>query len=706
MQIDKNNKKQSIFGNIISHVKDTVDLYDELACIRMQSKQVSRYKKCRHDKNKFAIDMMGTYDESRITLYYTFENLPKELDRNYRNIIRSACRKGVHASFIDKSVTNKINWESPEIESRRRALKIVSDDMDNKDVDPFNYWNNVDALDSQEWVKESLIYLADATKKRNCRTFSVACMMVITGVRSRDFNASVHDIEDICKNTLGINAVRVLYDVPDVLQCFSPFTTSFVYDTKKRISTFLLTDETYALMNSYEQGILGSRGIYFGTDIISKFPVLKKVKNTAESTENWLITAESEGGKSVMVKTVSLEMLAQGFYGTIMDVEGDEYAPLANLLSYESKVVVLNMGEGSGKYFDAVEILCSGIEKIDKDAKKSSIDFTVATFRVLLGKEYDISIWADAIINDALALLYADNNVTNDMSTWGNSAGLTYFDVYKYMSKLKETVKDKPKEYYREIGTCVTILSKYFESWGTRGDLFNTRVKIKDIMDAELVVCSFGMAGKSPDSVDAIQMALMGLSAAQISQQRSVFCKAKGLFNFKVWEEFQRWSAFKGSVNTIGVAVTGGRKLGDINIIVTNKVSELLEDDRFGIMTNLSSYLIGGISSKVVREHLCEQLSIPDMLPELDKIAMVTSNTKNTDVGTISADDESVYKHAFVCCLDNSEYAVVKVQLPDFLIKSDLFRTGVEINDTLDNGVVSDNENKLNHVMSEPKESE
>ena len=55
-------------------------------------------------------------------------------------------------------------------------------------------------------------------------------------------------------------------------------------------------------------------------------------------------------------------------------------------------------------------------------------------------------------------------------------------------------------------------------------------------------------------------MALAQLSAANISYIRSVFSKAQGKFNFKVWEEFQRWGAFPGSATTIKTAITGGRK--------------------------------------------------------------------------------------------------------------------------------------------------
>ena len=200
---------------------------------------------------------------------------------------------------------------------------------------------------------------------------------------------------------------------------------------------------------------------------------------------------------------------------------------------------------------------------------------------------------------------------------------------------------------------------------------------VSDIAEADLVVCSFGMAGKATHAIDETQLALMQLSAAQISHQRSIFSKAKGKFNFKVWEEFQRWGKFPDSDKTIGVAVTGGRKLGDTNIIITNVVKELLDDDRFGIFSNKTSFMIGSIDDNQVREELAERLSIPNMKIELDNIASAhkTDDTfKNSSGGS-----SSIYRFGFLLGLDSSKYGVTKMIIPRDMAKSDLFRTGVKV---------------------------
>jgi hypothetical protein len=184
------------------------------------------------------------------------------------------------------------------------------------------------------------------------------------------------------------------------------------------------------------------------------------------------------------------------------------------------------------------------------------------------------------------------------------------------------------------------------------------------------------MAGKSPQSIDEVQLALMQLSAAQLSHQRSIFSKSCGKFNFKLWEEFQRWGKFPDSDKTLGVALTGGRKLGDVNIIITNVVKELLDDDRFGIFGNITSFLAGAIGEEKVRTEFCDRLSVPKMKPEMDLLASAKKNDEELDGRSSS---ESLYSHAFLCGLDRSKYGIVKMLIPPDIARSLIFKTGVDL---------------------------
>ena len=665
----RNGKRKFTLGEKIHNV---FNLYDELIFCKLVHRDSSKCRYISPSHGFIGVDFLGTYDGDNIAFYYTVSTFPKEIFIDWKDRLRSECKNGVRLTFLNNIRLHSIPWESPQMISRLRTMQYVREQELEKDINAYNMHKNIKDLSRQRWIEDSLLYLAEADKTRGRALFKSTEFMIISGPRGEDFDDSVKLIEEYAKH-IGIGLSRIMYEIPDTLDYFSPFShrpNRHVIDT---VPTVVLTDEIMARFNSYNQGTLGKSGVYFGTDVYSKFPVLKVVKPKEDTAENWLITAETGGGKSFLVKALLLQLLALGYNGTIMDIEGFEYIPMANFVSHNSKVEVINMGEGNGKYFDPLEIAQeTGIEDIDRDAKQLSVNFTLSIFKVLLGKTFDERLLMQTVLDDAVTETYKDVGVTEDRSTWHLSKNLSLHDVYETLGRLDYFRDGGEGEYMETVRLARAVLSKYFDADGTRSSMFKERIRVGEIIDADLVICSFGMAGKSPQSVDEIQLALMQLGAAQLSHQRSIFSKSQGKFNFKLWEEFQRWGKFPDSDKTLGVALTGGRKLGDVNIIITNVVKELLDDDRFGIFGNITSFLAGAIGDEKVREDFCDRLSIPKMKPEMDRLVI----NRRSDVGDRS---EQLFSHAFLCGLDRDKYGIVKMLVPETLSKSALFKTGVDL---------------------------
>ena len=122
--------------------------------------------------------------------------------------------------------------------------------------------------------------------------------------------------------------------------------------------------------------------------------------------------------------------------------------------------------------------------------------------------------------------------------------------------------------------------------------------------------------------------------------------------------------------------------MGDINIIITNKVVDMLRDDRFGVFSNITSFAIGAIGDAQVRAELCERLSIPTMLPDLDAIH---NNNKQLDRYVMgNGVGQSPYLKAFLIGLDKTAYTVSRMSIPKDWANSPLFRTGI----TMEKGAV------------------
>lgn len=664
------------------------------------NKNDSNYPKLR-DYNLYSDGSNLFSGKDNVTYFYTIDGYPKELQINFKESIRQEARDGVRISFISTFENTRVEWGSAQMRSKLKTWKTI--DEDSTDVDEFNYRENIKLLDNNTWRKQSLLYLSDAEIRRKRKLFKYRTMMIISGKRGDAFNTTIREVLNTCSSA-GIKITRVEGDLPDFLRSFSPFSLELNMNVLKKVGNTTIPDELLARFSSYDQGKVGKRGMYWGTDIFSGFPVFKEVKKNVVDAENLLITAETGGGKSFFVKGLLIQFLGNPkFNGTIMDIEGFEYLFLAGFIANYDSVVVLNMAEGTGSYFDPVEINVTGDEELDKDMFAFSKSFTLAVLKTLLGKNLIENDWSSVIVNDAVSKTYASRGVTMEPETWGNSKGLTLFDVYENMKSLYKEVlnvdgtrKDlgglysdmykedeefvqaykKNKGYRNALDLVIAKLSAYFEpleKGGTRSDVFKSRVSLADIRDAKLVVCSFGMAGKSADMVDPVQMSLSQLSAANISHIRSLFSQAKGKYNFKLWEEFQRWGAFPDSEKTITTALTGGRKLGDVNIIVTNWVRKLLDDDKFGIFGNTTSFAIGAIDDSETREMLCKRLSIPLLQQDLDRIVTGKGNNES-----FASDEEvtSIYDKAFLVRLDKSVTTITKMIMPEHIAKSSIFRTG------------------------------
>lgn len=630
-----------------------------------------------------------------ITYYYTIDGYPANIPIDFRDVIRSEARDGIRVSFVSTFEPTRVDWGSPQMRSKIKTWKTIESSSD--DVDAYNYRETINLSDSMVRRKESLIYLSDAEIRRKRNLFKYRTLMVVSGSRGENFDKTIAEINSYCSR-IGIIITRVDNHLFSFLRAFSPFSLELTGDILREVGNNTITDEQLARFSTYDQGKIGKDGLLWGTDIYSGFPVYKMLKRRDTDAENILITAETGGGKSFFLKFLLLQLVAMPeMLLTINDIEGFEYIPFAGFVANQSSVVILNMAEGQGCYFDPFEIKLTGIEDLDDDMFNLCSGFTSSIFRTLVGSELAVrNEWGANIIANAVTKAYADLGVSmEDKSTWSRTRGRDLFYVYSkfkdlYMECLKlrkgraESLelhqRYKLNEGYMDaLDKIVAKLSEYFEFFangGIHSNVFKERVSLDDVVNAKIVICSFGMSGKSFDNVDPTQMALAMMSAASISHLRSLFGKAKGKYSVKVWEEFQRFSAYPNSTATIKTAVTGGRKLGDINFIITNDVADLLKNDRFAIFDNVKSFAVGAIAKASTRKQLVEELSVPTLLEDLDSLVTKKGNRENSED---SVDFVSMYDKAFLINLDRSISTISKVMLPKYVADSDLFRTGTDL---------------------------
>ena len=615
----------------------------------------------------------------QVSYVYVIEQYPQQLELSFRKTLRRECKTGVRISFITNLKRDQIDWSSPSNRNRLKTWKNL-EEANQKDVTIYELASEVGSIDAQDYKRQSLWYLINADLRRKRKLFNVQGVMIISGNRGSAFDDTVKAVEQVCKSS-KIKIKRVTGNIPDYLETFSPFSLKVDGSLIKKTGSNVVTDEIVSRLNSYDQGTVGRGTLYIASDIYSKKPVLKEPKESNTDAENWLIVAETGGGKSYLTKNMIIQLLGRDdIVGTINDIEGDEYEGLGYIVANNDRVVMLDVGDAGGSYFDPVEVYQTGVESLDKDMFALSYSFTVSLFQTLVGQSLlDKRDWTSTIVKNGVQEFYEGIGLDRyDSRTWVRSKGKTIFDVFEAIVDYEP--KNPNEEFYSDKELVVSALEGYLGSKARISGRFKNKVSLDSIRDAKLVINSFGMKGRSEQTVDIVDMSLMQLYTALISHLRSIFAFASGKYNFKVWEEFQRWGGFPGSEETLKTPLSGGRKLGDINIIITNRPSELLEQDRFKIFDSITSFFIGAVGDSEVRHELCDRLRIPLMKKELD---LIESNRKKSKSGKSAVEGiDSIrmnpYAKAFLVGLERQEFSIAKVQLPSGLAGTSLFETGVK----------------------------
>ena len=680
-------KKQARKGKI----RDKMDMYDMIVANLIAGKSIIEPSQ-KLDNSQIAIGFSNIASENQISKFFLVRQLPDYMQPRLIDLIRSRCiRDGVKINFSFFCSPYKIDWDSAEMRNKMTIWKRYADEHSGP-IDVFDYRTQRTGELARRRIIQSTKYLNEAELDYRRTLLRVAFVIEISAKRDDEsilnMIESIKQMRQLCSSSdIKLRELRV--DMINWLQTFGIFSLAQSREVTSKITYKVMTDDILANFNSYKQGRVGDRGVPLGIDILSGVPVLKKFKANPDAAENWLISAETGGGKSYFLKTLITYLLADGFVTTVMDYEGDEYLNLANYIraGNPDDVKIISMGKGSTTYFDPCEIPeLTGDMDVDVDLKETAINYIVSIFRVITcGINGELTQWEQRIVSMAIQRMYDCAGVTDDMRTWHRSKGLRLrmvYDEIKSMVEAKELVDSDTDNVKHKAATRIAdAASIYFEEGEAKAGTFKQPMSANELYNAKFIVFSFGMKGATESMNDPTILALKQLSVACVSIQISNYCKyVKHCFNVKVWEEFQRWIGSEGSGDIISNAMTGGRKRGDVNLIITNDLGSMIDENNSiakKLRQNIQNMAIGRIKDVGVREEFCNKFDLQDCKLALDRIAKAHASDDTGKQQNSSSGNR--YRHSFCIVLDNGKKAIAKVQLPQALVKSSLFRTGVDV---------------------------
>jgi hypothetical protein len=660
-----------------------------------------------------------------VTVFYTIDAYDHEVPLFMRSRLRARLGSSQYTlAFFTTATPFDADWTKGKLKN----LLMQSDNLLSGKVDMPASTNNLPEKEAQDVARKlrrahSTRFFKEETEAGRS-VFTFQSYMALSGPRGEGFDRA---LEAIVKEAAecGLHISRVEDDIASFLSASSALRPAS-RGIGRRTGKMTLPDEIIARFSGYDQGIIGSRGMYIATDISTLYPILKLFHASGMSAENVLVIAQTGGGKSYIVKTWLIGFLNDPRIRiTVNDVEGSEYEPIAALYAAQNPedVVIVDMGGHDGKYFDPLEIAVSE-DRIADDMSMYDVSaqYTLAYLSALVGRGSD-SEWARQILQSAVSTTYSRAGVSSlEPHTWHRSEGLSLFDVYAVIKQQHEMIVGGHSDDYRltdpAFAQTLTFiraqLAEFFEPDGASRHIFSHRVSIKSVKDARFVSVALGMASRTSNTMDDISVQIAHLSTAVVHHARSVACKAAGKFNATVWEELQRWARIPGAKEIIGTALTGGRKMGDINLIVSNEPGQFLDKaNGLDILGNIQSWAIGYLGSSEDRKGLAHALSSgengfsQDVIErELERIA-ASSNTAEAYNG-LSSELSSAYNRAFLICLNQAVLTVGKVMLPDYIAESSLFKTGTsrDPEETVLDGVLSQSVDDGPHLETTILESE
>ena len=650
--------------------------------------------------SQIAIGFSNISSETQLTKYYLVKGLPDWLRPQFIDEIRKKCmRNGLKIDFYINIEPHKINWDTPEMKNRMKVWSTYAKEHSGG-IDVFDYSRKYSEKQARMRMINSTKYLNEAERVHKRAFVKVSITIAVSAKRDMESLTNMADsiavMKSIC-NQSDIKLAELRINLLDWIRAISPFSMDVIADLKGKIMKRVMTDDLLANFNSYKQGRVGTKGIALAIDVLSNTPIMRQFKEDPDGAENWLISAGTGSGKSYLVKTWLSELSADGFVCCIMDYEGDEYLNLANFIKAGNPedVKIVSMGKGSTIYFDPCEIPeLTGDSKVDDELKESAINFILAIFRVMIhGLKGGFTKEEERVMSMAIQRMYDSAGVTDNKDTWYRSAGLRLHDVYSEILNIVESKElvdaDTGNLKHMAATAIVDATSIYFEEGESKSGTFKNPMSANELYRAKFIVFSFGMKGADMSSADPVILALKQLSVAYVNIQISNYCKyVRKCFNVKVWEEMQRWSSgenYDSSTSTGSMTdalvnvITGGRKRGDVNFIITNDLGSLLdESNALGkkLRSNIQNYAIGKIKDSTVRRDFCRTFDQQEMLYALDTIAK--ANSEEVSGADKIYGSQSRYKHAFCIMMDDGKRAIGKVKLPAALVKSNLFKTGVD----------------------------
>lgn len=597
--------------------------------------------------------------------YYYIKALPEYIVGSFYNAVREAIAllKTEHTVFTHfrmQGTPHVINWESSEMKERRRqwaAYEKNKEAVDTRFADAST--RNTAAF--EDWRVKSWEYVQNAEDRKvqliDCELTVELSVDGNTDSHKRSLLDACREFEQWCaKSNIAIKKVR--NSIMDFLQYTSMTSLNKNTVAARRVSNRVLSSEILGDMISYVPGRINDTGVFFGIDVLTGMAVFKNMIRSGGEAENFLVIAETGGGKSFYMKALAIHMALNGFHQVVLDVDG-EYQPVAEHLDG----VIINMSKAAGLYFDSTVISdTTGDKALDLSLLEESRITTCNIFGMLCDSINGLTPTELKLFNDAYVNMFRHYGIdTKDQTTWKNSKQLSFHILY---SEIKALQKDPAyKEYSGELRDFIDKLFIYFDPSGIRSYMFQKSIRLSDILSKRGklpmfldIVLNLGSASEKTD----IEALVKQATATYLVTVVTNYFKSQHEFTVHYIEEYQRYSDSPGVEDLVVTMITGNRKRNAATFVISNSPSDLLQIGsraNRAIVDNITNYIIGRVKTTAIEE-VCKKFSLENCISDLMDIS-----TKES------------HKRTFILKINGLDTTIVKQSVPIEIAEGPIFKT-------------------------------
>lgn len=553
-----------------------------------------------------------------------------------RYIVLSYFPEELHAGFLNdiiKQLKTQDYWTSLTVsyKNKRYVTEFDSTTM----ISRLTNWNNrlknvqVDkvVVDGEEFTHD---ISADTDRRRIGRmirsyyklrrnvgnTFESTVILKLDAYE-KDELLSASDIVTSMLSSMKVSHYIVKSTLLDFMRAFS------TVSQKKTVSTettnrILMTTRDIINTLPYQQGKVGDKGIWFGSDIFSGANVWLDIMTTPKA-KNIIVLGETGSGKTFYVSMLLFFHRALNQNIFIHDHKGNEFTAFARA----GKGLVISMTPSESSYIMTWAIQYEDLEDESEIEDAYSSSFAIAEVEFLTLTEPDPKDIKDYknIFSDFHRFVHQIKEIRMDMiETYSFSHEITPQFLYDTFLQFMNS-PDIKKAYSSKILMDIQIaLHRYWSKDGARNILYRRPINITEIKRSKIVCFDFGMAKKTreavPQNEEKLKKIFMNASSSIYINHK----KKLGEYTVKVVEEIQ--SADEDILKFTAQDISEGRAKNMINYVLGNASGTLEKDNEHAkaIVQNMNIRIIGKLA-KSAREFFIKEYGLEQMEDDLKLIA-------------------------------------------------------------------------------------